>query len=226
MKKQLFITATILVSLYMMQSCQNANTNATISEPDITANPSLPKDSLGEDKILADNDLMFAMSNTLDEIKALKMTNNFDLDFAKTMILHNHAGIDICNVEVAQGRDEYIQLRAEDMITIQREQINQLNRFVGNYKPAVMKSQVDTQPSPIQTILKETIANMNNMQIKGDTDQDFAKMMIIHHRGTVQLAEAELANGKDAGLKKMAQQLVNAQSQEIESFQVWLNAQQ
>jgi uncharacterized protein (DUF305 family) len=49
----------------------------------------------------------------------------------------------------------------------------------------------------------------------GNADNDFARMMIAHHQGAIDMAVAELRYGKDKQLKRLAQQIVVDQQQEI-----------
>ncbi len=49
----------------------------------------------------------------------------------------------------------------------------------------------------------------------GDPDRDFAAMMIPHHQGAVEMAQAELAYGKDERLRRLAQAIIVEQNQEI-----------
>ena len=49
----------------------------------------------------------------------------------------------------------------------------------------------------------------------GDPDRDFAAMMVPHHQGAVEMAEAELKFGKDERLRRLAQGIIVEQRQEI-----------
>jgi uncharacterized protein (DUF305 family) len=49
----------------------------------------------------------------------------------------------------------------------------------------------------------------------GNADRDFAAMMIPHHQGAVEMAEAELKYGKDERLRRLAQGIIVEQRQEI-----------
>jgi len=49
----------------------------------------------------------------------------------------------------------------------------------------------------------------------GDVDQDFVSMMEPHHRGAVEMAEAELRHGHNAILRRIAQEIIVEQQQEI-----------
>jgi uncharacterized protein (DUF305 family) len=56
---------------------------------------------------------------------------------------------------------------------------------------------------------------MKNAPMTGDLDHDFAAMMIPHHQGAVDMAKAELIYGKDPVLRRLAQEIVVTQEQEI-----------
>jgi hypothetical protein len=58
---------------------------------------------------------------------------------------------------------------------------------------------------------------MAGMTIKpsGDVDQDFVAMMISHHQGAIDMARAELRYGRNEQLRRIAQEIVVEQQQEI-----------
>ena len=58
---------------------------------------------------------------------------------------------------------------------------------------------------------------MNGMKIQpsGDVDRDFAAMMIPHHQGAVDMAEAELRYGHNERLRRIARQIIAEQPREI-----------
>jgi uncharacterized protein (DUF305 family) len=58
---------------------------------------------------------------------------------------------------------------------------------------------------------------MAGMAVKpsGDVDHDFTAMMIPHHQGAIDMAEAELQYGHNEQLRGIAQEIVVEQQQEI-----------
>ena len=56
----------------------------------------------------------------------------------------------------------------------------------------------------------------------GDPDRDFAAMMIPHHQGAIEMAQAQLRYGKDERLRRLAQGIIVEQRQEIEVMQAIL----
>ena len=63
---------------------------------------------------------------------------------------------------------------------------------------------------------------MKGMEVKpsGNVDLDFARMMVAHHQGAIDMALAELRYGRNERLRRLAQGIVIEQSQEIEAMQM------
>jgi uncharacterized protein (DUF305 family) len=56
---------------------------------------------------------------------------------------------------------------------------------------------------------------MKDAPMTGDPDHDFAVMMIPHHQGAIDMAKVELLFGKDPVLRRLAQEIIVTQDQEI-----------
>ena len=65
---------------------------------------------------------------------------------------------------------------------------------------------------------------MDGMAVKpsGDIDRDFAAMMIPHHQGAIDMAQAELRHGKNEQLRRIAQEIIVDQLQEIAAMNLAL----
>jgi Domain of unknown function (DUF305) len=63
---------------------------------------------------------------------------------------------------------------------------------------------------------------MNDMAIRptGDTDRDFVAMMSPHHQGAVDMAIIELRYGKNEQLRRIAQEIIVDQMQEIAAMKL------
>jgi len=56
----------------------------------------------------------------------------------------------------------------------------------------------------------------------GDVDRDFVALMIPHHESAIAMAQAELRYGKNEQLRRMAQEIVATQQQEIVAMRLAL----
>ena len=70
--------------------------------------------------------------------------------------------------------------------------------------------------------MKSGMDSMQNMEMSGDMDKDFAMMMKIHHQQALDMAKMELAYGKSPTMKAMAKKIITAQKKEIAEFDRWL----
>jgi hypothetical protein len=57
----------------------------------------------------------------------------------------------------------------------------------------------------------------------GNPDRDFVTMMIPHHQGAIDMAKAILLYGKDEQLKRLAQEIIADQQNEVQLMQLWLS---
>jgi hypothetical protein len=78
------------------------------------------------------------------------------------------------------------------------------------------------------SFLAEMHASMNRMMAgmdvppTGDVDRDFVAMMKPHHQGAIDMAVAELRYGKNEQLRRIAQEIIVDQQQEIAAMDLAL----
>jgi uncharacterized protein (DUF305 family) len=71
-----------------------------------------------------------------------------------------------------------------------------------------------------------TMGAMNRMMVamhaqpSGDIDRDFVAMMVPHHQGAIDMAVAALRYGRNPQLKRIAQEIIVDQQQEISAMQL------
>jgi len=65
---------------------------------------------------------------------------------------------------------------------------------------------------------------MAAMDIKpsGDVDADFVAMMVPHHQGAIDMAQAQLRYGRNEQLRRLAQEIIVTQQQEIAAMRLAL----
>ena len=74
--------------------------------------------------------------------------------------------------------------------------------------------------------LAENDAAMNKMMSAmvirptGDVDRDFVAMMTPHHQGAIDMAQAVLRNGRNEQIRRLAQEVIVTQQQEIAAMRL------
>ena len=63
---------------------------------------------------------------------------------------------------------------------------------------------------------------MADIRVKptGDVDRDFVEMMVPHHQGAIDMARAELKYGRNEQLRRMSQEIIVTQQQEIAAMRL------
>lgn len=56
----------------------------------------------------------------------------------------------------------------------------------------------------------------------GDSDVDFARAMIAHHQGAIDMAKVALEHGEDPAMRQLAAEIIAAQEGEIVWLRDWL----
>lgn len=214
MKKKILIATALFTAACALQLCGKKDNTTTTAEMDSL---------MSAKKMQMDHSMMQSMGMTMGKMKVIKMTGDFDLDFASMMIMHHQAAIDMSEVEIAKGTDEHIKTMARNIITAQKEEIVQLNGFINNYKRPEANKNTEMHDE-LTASMKTMMDTMDKTKMTDNTDRYFAMLMIPHHEGAVTMAKDELRHGKQSGLLTMAQKMITDQTKEINEFEAWLSA--
>ncbi|WP_296253028.1 CopM family metallochaperone [Pseudomonas sp. UBA4194] len=91
-------------------------------------------------------------------------------------------------------------------------------------------SHMNKDMTPMQ---HEYMMSMETMQksmheggMEKDPDVAFAKGMLAHHKAALDMAQIELKYGKDAEMRKLAQDIIKAQQAEIDQMEAWVKQHQ
>jgi hypothetical protein len=95
------------------------------------------------------------------------------------------------------------------------------SQSLANYIAAICASHFRDAPRDEAPFLADNVGAMSKMMVdmgiypSGDIDRDFVDMMVPHHQGAIDMARAELRYGHNEVLRRMAQEIIVTQQQEI-----------
>ena len=87
-----------------------------------------------------------------------------------------------------------------------------------------MAGQSSAQSKGSQNLHKDMMdgmQEMHSMKMTGNTDVDFAAMMIEHHEQAIAMSKAQLENGKDPEVKRKANEIIAASEKDIADLKKW-----
>src|SRR5579862_1589896 len=96
------------------------------------------------------------------------------------------------------------------------------------YVSAICAKPFGSASSAEAPYLAENVSAMTKMMIEmgirpsGDVDTDFVAMMVPHHQGAIEMAQAELRYGRNEPLRRMAQEIIVTQLQEMTAMRLAL----
>jgi YVTN family beta-propeller protein len=181
-----------------------------------------------------------AMTKMMNDM-AVKPTGDVDHDFVAMMAPHHQGAIDMSKAELRYGHNEQLLRIAQDIVVEELQEIAAMRAasgekltptegtlaasFTGTAAgPGFSSPGPDNVPASLKTerpFLAEDAAAMtkmmNDMTIKptGNIGRDFVAMMVPHHQGAIDMARAELRYGHEPALRRIAQEIVVDQIQQI-----------
>lgn len=165
------------------------------------------------------NKLMSVINSMVNVIDSLKMSNDPDNDFAMMMRELHKGSISMANIELKDGKDSTMHQIARKMIARKNREIITLDSFL------VVHIKADDNANFHRNALEAVVKLRNNADLQlitGDTDGDFARLMIPYRQGAIDISELQIFLGHSDGLKKLAEKIIDVQKNEIKDLQNWL----
>jgi len=190
--------------------------------PDITANDLTVKAEQMSDML---KDYTKSMTSMHNEVMVGMGYNDPDTAFAKGMLGHHRGAVDMAKIELKYGTDETMRKLAQDIIDSQQLEIDILNKWLASH-PDAPKPKPNTEAMQ-EAYVKGTNTMHSDMMLgiaEPVADMAFARGMLPHHRGAVDMAKVQLQYGTDEEMRKLAQDIIDAQQPEIELIQNWIAA--
>jgi hypothetical protein len=103
---------------------------------------------------------------------------------------------------------------------------SQKSQSLADYIAAICASHFRDASREEAPFLADNVSAMSKMMVdmgitpSGDIDSDFVAMMVPHHQGAIDMAQAELRYGRNERLRRMAQEIIVTQQEEIAAMRL------
>ncbi|KAA0922810.1 DUF305 domain-containing protein [Psychrobacter sp. ANT_H56B] len=195
------------------------------SHEDMDAHDMMTADTTPDEMPMTDifKDYTKSMTDMHNEMMVGMAYNDPDTAFAKSMLGHHHGAVDMAKIELKYGNDETMRKLAKDIIDSQQLEIDIINKWLASH-PDAPKPKPNTQA--MQQAYTAGMQAMHDDMMTGIAnpvpDMAFARGMLPHHRGAVDMAMVQLQYGTDKEMRKLAQDIIDAQQPEIIWLQEWI----
>ncbi len=140
-----------------------------------------------------------------------------DRAFASEMVPHHQSAVAMAKIAEEQTRRSEVKTLAADIMRTQNAELTTLRQLDGELaKSGVNKGDLGLSEAMMGMSMDDTML-MNAKPF----DREFIDMMVPHHQGAIRMARVELAKGRNAKLKKIAEDVILAQSREIAQMNGW-----
>ena len=234
----LAICASAALTLSACQPATEDNQSTPVEEttPPVTEMTHAEHDSMDDDALTDGDDIndesqmtdmlrdyTRSMTRMHDEMMIGMGYNDPDTAFAKAMLGHHRGAVDMAKIQLKYGNDEAMRKLAQEVIDNQQVEIDTLNKWLASH-PDTAKPKPNTEA--MQQAYARSMDVLHGDMVLGIADPvpdvAFARGMLPHHIGAVEMAEIQLKYGTDEEMRQLAQEIIDNQQPEIEWMQKWI----
>ncbi|MGW2542853.1 DUF305 domain-containing protein [Kitasatospora sp. NPDC001574] len=152
--------------------------------------------------------------------------NAADVSFAKDMIQHHRQAVEMAVLADTRASSAETKDLATKIKSAQDPEIRTMSGWLtswGEDVPADMSGQGHDMSSGMPGMMSTADMEKLKSSTGAEFDKLFAEMMIKHHEGAIEMAKAEKTGGKYELAKKLADEVIKAQTAEIEQMKKMLD---
>lgn len=155
-------------------------------------------------------------------------SNGIDAHFIEQMIPHHEDAITMAKIAKEKAQKSEIKQLADAIITSQGQEIDQMKSWYldwyGKEVPSdinVMNQHGMMQGGRMHMGMMGNETDMTRLENALDFDKAFIEEMIPHHQMAVMMANMLKSQTQKPEMKKLADDIINAQTKEIEEMRQW-----
>jgi len=140
-----------------------------------------------------------------------------DERFIDAMVPHHQGAVEMAEVALENAEHQEIRNLAEDIVTAQEAEIEQLKR--------IKQQEFGTSEVPMEMSAEEMEAmgmtDPDELANKEPFDKAFIDAMIPHHKSAIAMAQVALEESDNPRIREIASAIVDAQKKEIAQMEEW-----
>jgi len=151
--------------------------------------------------------------------------NDADVQFATDMIPHHAQALEMVNLTIGRDLTPEVQELADQIMAAQTPEVEQMTAWLREWDQPVPETSLDHSGDGMgdMDMGMPGMVSMEDMAAleeapEAEFEPTFLTLMIGHHEGAIEMAEAELADGQNAEAKQLAEEIIDAQQREIEQM--------
>ncbi|MFH5823429.1 DUF305 domain-containing protein [Georgenia sp. AZ-5] len=152
--------------------------------------------------------------------------NDADTMFAQMMIVHHKGAIEMADLAVEKAESEEVRNLAEGISAAQGPEIEQMTSWleVWGEDTSGDTGHMDHGGMDMGGMSQEeAMAELEGLS-GTEFDRRFLELMIEHHKGAVEMAQTELADGENPQALELAQKIIGDQQAEITQMEQMLQS--
>ena len=152
---------------------------------------------------------------------------DYDLRFIDGMTFHHQGAVNMAKEVLNKSKRPEMKKLANNIIAAQNREINLMKEWRKTWYSKASSTPMAYHPQR-NKMMAMTPEQMQNMMMSMDLgaadaqfDLRFLNAMIPHHEGALVMAEDALKKSKRPEMKKLSQEILTSQKQEIEQMKEW-----
>lgn len=162
-----------------------------------------------------------------EEDAAVAKHNEADVVFAQGMIPHHEQAVEMAQLAADRAESDQVLDLAERIEAAQEPEIEEMTAWLDAWDEDVpsgsgMDDHSGMDMGPGTGMMSAEDMEALDASSGSEFDQMFLEMMILHHEGALEMAEAELADGEYPDALALAQRILDTQQAEIDEMNMIL----
>jgi uncharacterized protein (DUF305 family) len=157
---------------------------------------------------------------------AVTAHNDADTQFAQLMIVHHQGAIEMADVAVERASTPEVKALAERIQAAQGPEIDLMTGWLSSWGEETGHDMhmdgMDMGGMEMDGMIQSEVMDELGSLEGAELDRAFLERMVAHHRGAIEMAEQEQAEGSNPDARALAGTIIEAQTAEIAQMQTLL----